>query len=81
MIKKMPLPITSAGPIAEAIVTRGGVCTDQIDPKTMQSRLQPGLFFAGEVINVDGPCGGYNLQICFSTGAVAGQKAAKAFAG
>lgn len=77
MLKKMPLSIKSTHPIAEATVTRGGVCTDQIDPKTMQSKLCAGLFFAGEVINADGPSGGYNLQICFSTGALAGQSAAK----
>ena len=72
----MPLSIKSTHPIAEATVTRGGVCADQIDPKTMQSKLCAGLFFAGEVINADGPSGGYNLQICFSTGALAGQSAA-----
>jgi predicted flavoprotein YhiN len=60
----------------EATVTRGGIATSEIDPKTMESRLCPGLSFAGEVIDVDGPCGGYHLQMCWSTGAVAGSAAA-----
>ena len=72
-LKAVPLSVTGARPIEEATVTRGGVSTDEIDPKTMQSRICPGLFFAGEVIDVDGPCGGYNLQICWSTGALAGR--------
>jgi len=76
IIKRLPLSIKAAHPIAEATVTRGGVSTDEIDPTTMESRLCPGLFFAGEVINVDGPSGGYNLQIAFSTGALAGKTAA-----
>lgn len=72
LLKSLPLTITSAGPIADAIITRGGVCTGQIDPHTMQSKICPGLFFAGEVIDVDGPSGGYNLQFAFSTGRLAG---------
>ena len=75
--KKLPLSIKATGPIAEATVTRGGVSTDEINPRTMESKLCPGLFFAGEVINVDGPCGGYNLQIAFSTGHLAGKMAAE----
>ena len=74
--KALPLSITGAEPIAKATVTRGGVSTEQIEPKTMESKLRTGLFFAGEVIDVDGPCGGYNLQMCWSTGAVAGRAAA-----
>jgi len=62
--------------IEKATITRGGIDTIQIDPKTMQSKLQDGLFFAGEVINVDGPCGGYNLQFAFSSGFLAGKSAA-----
>jgi predicted Rossmann fold flavoprotein len=77
IIKHLPLSITATRPIAEATVTRGGVRTGQIDPKTMQSRICRGLFFAGEVIDVDGPCGGYNLQICWSTGALAGSSAGR----
>jgi len=77
MLKELPLSIVAIGPIAQATVTRGGVCTEEIDPKTMESRLCPGLFLAGEVINADGPCGGYNLQIAFSTGHLAGKTAAQ----
>jgi len=76
LAKSLPLQILRTRPIAEATVTRGGVCLDEIDDKTMQSRVCPGLFFAGEVIDADGPCGGYNLQICWSTGALAGTCAA-----
>ena len=76
MMKKLSLHVVGTRPIEEATVTRGGVETGQIDPTTMQSKLCPGLFFAGEVINIDGPCGGYNLQIAWSTGALAGQSAA-----
>mgnify|MGYP000953613653 CR=1 FL=1 len=60
----------------EAIVTRGGVSTKKIDPRTMQSKIIEGLFFAGEVIDVDGLTGGYNLQVAFSTGYLAGINAA-----
>ena len=77
MLKSLPLSIRDTRPIVEATVTRGGVDTSQIDRLTMQSKLRPGLFFAGEVIDVDGPCGGYNLQVCWSTGALAGGCAAK----
>jgi predicted Rossmann fold flavoprotein len=76
MLKRLPLSVVAAGPIAEATVTRGGVSGAQINPKTMESMLCPGLFFAGEVINADGPSGGYNLQIAFSTGHLAGKAAA-----
>jgi predicted Rossmann fold flavoprotein len=76
MIKTLPLSIVRTRPIAEATVTRGGVSINEIDCKTMESKLCPGLFFAGEVLDVDGPCGGYNLQACWSTGALAGSSAA-----
>jgi hypothetical protein len=78
LIKALPLSIVRARPVAEATVTRGGVTTIEINPKTMESKICPGLFFAGEVIDADGPCGGYNLQIAWSTGALAGASAAKA---
>jgi hypothetical protein len=77
LIKEMPLTIKGIRPIAEATITRGGVALNEIEPTTMQSKLCPGLFFAGEVINADGPCGGYNLQIAWSTGALAGKSAAE----
>ncbi|MDD5459617.1 MAG: NAD(P)/FAD-dependent oxidoreductase [Phycisphaerae bacterium] len=77
LLKELPLSIVATRPIADATVTRGGVSTSEIDPKTMESKLCKGLFFAGEVINADGPCGGFNLQIAFSTGYLAGKKAAQ----
>jgi len=76
LIKKLPLTVTATAPLAVATITRGGVALEEIDPKTMQSLKCPGLFFAGETLNADGPCGGYNLQIAWSTGALAGQSAA-----
>ena len=63
-------------PITEAIVTKGGVCTAEINPKTMESKLVKGLYFAGEILDVDAYTGGYNLQIAFATGALAGSSAA-----
>ena len=60
-----------------AVVTAGGVSLKEIVPKTMASRLRPGLYFCGEVLDLDGDTGGYNLQIAFSTGALAGVNAAK----
>jgi len=58
-------------PVKEAIVTIGGVALDEVDPKTMQSRLVPGLYFAGEVLDIDGPTGGYNLTLAFATARLA----------
>jgi len=72
-LKKIPLTVVGTRPIREAIVTRGGVDLREIDPKTMQSRLLPGLYFAGEILNADALTGGYNLQIAFSTGYLAGK--------
>ncbi len=76
-MKALPLSILRTRPIEEATVTRGGVAVDEIDPKTMESLVCPDLYFAGEVLDADGPCGGYNLQMCFSTGALAGTSAAQ----
>ena len=75
-LKALPLPVTGTRPIEEAIVTRGGVEVREINPGTMMSKLAPGLFFAGEVLDVDAHTGGFNLQIAFSTGALAGRSAA-----
>lgn len=58
-------------PVKEAIVTIGGVSTDEINPETMESKLVPGLYFAGEVMDIDGPTGGYNLTLAFATAAKA----------
>ncbi len=77
LLKDLRLSISGTSPIEEAIVTAGGVATKQIDPRTMMSRIVPGLFFAGEVIDVDAITGGYNLQAAFSTGWVAGESAAR----
>lgn len=60
-------------PVEEAIITRGGISVKEIDPSTMESKLVPGLFFAGEIIDVDGYTGGFNLQIAYSTGVLAGR--------
>jgi predicted Rossmann fold flavoprotein len=68
----MKLEIIKTKPIKDAIITRGGVSTNQINPKTMESRMVKGLYFAGEVIDVDAKTGGYNLQAAFSTGYVCG---------
>ena len=77
VLKAFTVPITGTRPIAEAIVTAGGVSLKEIDPKTMESKLIKGLFFAGEVMDIDGYTGGYNLQAAFSTGYAAGTFAAQ----
>ncbi|MFN4227512.1 MAG: NAD(P)/FAD-dependent oxidoreductase [Candidatus Ratteibacteria bacterium] len=69
---RFSLTVKKPRPFYDSMVTRGGVCVDEINPKTMESRIVSGLYFAGEVIDVDGKTGGYNLQMCFSTGYVAG---------
>ncbi|MFA6282272.1 MAG: NAD(P)/FAD-dependent oxidoreductase, partial [Candidatus Omnitrophota bacterium] len=66
------LALIGVMPARDGIVTRGGVSTKEINPKTLESKLIKGLFFAGEVIDVDATTGGYNLQAAFSTGWVAG---------
>ena len=76
LLKDLRFVISSARPLDEAIVTAGGIPTKEIDPLTMESRLLPGLYFAGEIIDIDGPTGGYNLQAAFSTGWLAGVSAA-----
>ena len=77
MLKALPLRVTGTRPIEEAIVTRGGVDVTEITPGTMMSRKTEGLYFAGEVLDVDAHTGGFNLQIAFSTGALAGKSAAE----
>ena len=72
-LKGLPLTVTDFRGYNEAVVTRGGVSVKEIDPKTMESKLIKGLFFAGEVIDVDAFTGGFNLQIAFSTGHLAGE--------
>lgn len=75
-LKDFRLTVTGHRPLAEAIVTAGGVDTREVDPKTMQSRLAPGLYFAGEILDMQADTGGYNLQAAFSTGWLAGTSAA-----
>lgn len=76
-LKHLPVHLTAPRPISEAVVTRGGVEVKEVDPSTMQSKLVPGLYFAGEVLDVDAYTGGFNLQAAFSTGALAGYSAAR----
>ncbi|MEK6733252.1 MAG: NAD(P)/FAD-dependent oxidoreductase [Candidatus Omnitrophota bacterium] len=71
-LKGFKLIVESVRPIQEAMVTCGGVSVKEIDPKTMESKIVKGFYFAGEVIDVDGRTGGYNLQAAFSTGWIAG---------
>lgn len=74
IIKNLQLKITGFRPIEEAIITSGGINLKEIDPKSMQSKIVEGLFFAGEIINIDAYTGGFNLQIAWSTGYVAGNR-------
>jgi hypothetical protein len=71
------LTVTGTRPLEEAIVTAGGVPVTEVNPKTMESRIVHGLFLCGEVLDIQGKTGGYNLQAAFSTGWVAGECAAK----
>ena len=72
-MKRVVFPVSDYGPFEEAIVTAGGVDTEEVDAETLQSKLVKGLYFAGEVLDLDADTGGYNLQIAFSTGRLAAQ--------
>ena len=72
LLKSFPIAVSGFRPIDEAIVTAGGVCTKELNPRTMESKLVSGLYFAGEVLDLDAYTGGFNLQIAWSTGYVAG---------
>lgn len=72
LLKAFSLTVTGKRPVAEAIITSGGVKVGEIDPKTMQSKIVPGLYFAGEIIDCDAYTGGFNLQIAWSTAYAAG---------
>ncbi|MGI6152825.1 MAG: NAD(P)/FAD-dependent oxidoreductase [Christensenellaceae bacterium] len=76
-LKAFRIKIADVRPIEEAIVTAGGVSVREVNPKTMESKLVPGLYFAGEVLDVHAKTGGFNLQIAFSTGCLAGKSMAK----
>jgi predicted Rossmann fold flavoprotein len=78
LLKELPLPVTGTRPLEEAIITRGGVSVKEVSSTTMESKLIDGLYFAGEVLDVDAHTGGFNLHIAFSTGALAGRSAARA---
>jgi predicted Rossmann fold flavoprotein len=77
MLTALPLTVTATEGFAQAMVMRGGVDLKQVDPRTLQSKLVAGLYFAGELLDLDGPSGGYNLQWAFSSGFLAGANAAK----
>ena len=72
ILKSLTFEITGTRPIEEAIITKGGISVKEIDPKTMESKLIPGLYFAGEIIDCDAYTGGFNLQIAFSTAYLSG---------
>lgn len=76
LLKALSFNVQAPLPLAKAIVTAGGVALTEIDPRTMASRKTPGLYFCGEVMDIDADTGGYNLQAAFSTGYVAGESAA-----
>ncbi len=75
LLKDLTLHVNGTRGPEEAIITQGGVCTKQVDPKTMQSKCCPGLFLAGELLDIDALTGGFNLQLAFSSGAAAGRAA------
>ena len=77
LLKGFTLEITGKRPVAEAIITSGGIQVNQIDPKTMESKLVKGLYFAGEIIDCDAYTGGFNLQIAWATAYAAGMAAAE----
>lgn len=78
LLKALPVEITHPRPVKEAIITSGGVSVKEVNPSTMESKLMSGLYFAGEVLDVDAYTGGFNLQIAWSTGHLAGISAATA---
>ena len=74
-LKGWPLPTVRSVPLERGEVVAGGVSLDEVDPQTMQSRLIQGLYLCGEILDIAGPVGGYNLQAAWSTGHVAGEAA------
>lgn len=81
LFKALPLQVTGVGDFGKAIVTSGGVALGDIDMRSMRSKKIDNLYFCGEMIDLDGPTGGYNLQLCWSTGYLAGVSAAAGFTG
>ncbi|TFG75964.1 MAG: aminoacetone oxidase family FAD-binding enzyme, partial [Chrysiogenales bacterium] len=76
LLKGWSFPVVGTQPWPQAQVTAGGIALDEVDPATLESRLVPGLYFCGEILDVDGDCGGFNLQWAWSSGFVAGGSAA-----
>ena len=81
LLRDLRMTVTGQRPLREAIVTAGGIALDEVNPRTMESRLVRGLYFCGEVLDLDADTGGYNLQAAFSTGWVAGESAARGITG
>ena len=81
LLKDFPIRITGMRPVDEAIVTAGGVRVKEVNPQTMESKMVHGLYFAGEILDCDAYTGGFNLQIAWATGYVAGKSAAEVCAG
>ena len=79
-LKALNLPIQGTLGFEKAEVTSGGIALDEVDPRTLESRIVPGLYLAGEVLDLDGLIGGYNFQAAWSTGWLAGDQAARAAA-
>ena len=75
LLKNIVLTVNGLWSFDHAIVTRGGVCLKEVDPVTLRSKLCENLYFAGEILDLNGPTGGFNLHLCWSTGYVAGQGA------
>ncbi|SMC39931.1 NAD(P)/FAD-dependent oxidoreductase [Papillibacter cinnamivorans] len=75
LLKHFEIPVSGPRPVEEAVVTSGGISIKEVSPSTMESKLVPGLFFAGEILDVDGYTGGFNLQIAWATGHLAGSSA------
>ena len=78
LLKRFPIAIAGPRPVTEAVVTSGGVSVKEVDPGTMESKLVKGLYFAGELLDVDAYTGGFNLQIAWCTGRAAGLAAGAA---
>ena len=76
VLKHFPVEVSAPCPVTDAIVTSGGVKVGEVDPKTMESKLVKNLYFAGELLDTDAYTGGFNLQIAWATGRLAGQSAA-----
>jgi len=75
LLKEFPLTVTGLVGFGKSIITTGGVDLKEVNPKTMQSKLLKNLYFAGELLDLDGPTGGFNLQVCWTTGYIAGESA------